>query len=1137
MPPVFAAWPALGYLWIQAGTYITMALASMGMGFLSRIIAGKPKNPLEKSRNIDVRQAISPRRVIYGRAGRLGGVITYMQLTGDLAGKAANQYLHIINTLTSHEVQSIDAIWLDDECITNYEYNLSAHQYYTVNGGKYAPANPLGLGAKNWFVLYLKKTGAAGEDAFPGLRVWPGSGWTSAHQQKGCAAVELVLWWNADKFPNGIPNITVDLHGKKLFDPRTGTTAYSENPALAIRDYLTNKEYGLGCDATEIDDSSVIAAANICDTTVATKTGTEPRYTCNGSFTQDAMPSDVLKGLADSMAGYIVYSQGKWRLVAGAWNAPTVSLGDGDLRDTIKVQSLRSKRDLYNGFKGQFYNPAGKWQQADFPPVSDAFYIAEDSGYANTVNRSHWVTSTAYALNDCVLDAIGTRIFVCIQAHTSGSSTQPGVGASYTTYWAECLEHIWNTQELNFTISPSMCQRIANVRLQTTRNQTRVTLPCKLSAYQLQPGDTFNFTHARFGWTNKTFLVLGADLVIDDKSKDEPTLGVDLQVQEWNSNIFAWDPNTQENTMGTPPEVAMPAWQVPIPPLLAATSTVIVVDNGDFEASATLPPPGWIDNGATLDYERGIEKKGGAQSLKVTTTQQYTGAATLREIAVTEGEQYKITAWFKSDGVSRPAFKMVFHDADGAWISCIQTTDTSSTAWGRYTANGLVPSGAVTAQFSCEDNAPTGASRSCWFDSLTCVRVVALDDEVADGSTNYKPVFGGLPFLHSSLYNGSFEIFPSTQDAADGWTKDFEFSLPGATYARSLDPYQGQTAQAITNTVGGGSSVASRPFPVKGGAKYTLSARVKSSAANPGTCYLRILWYSSDADFTRSGTATMDDVVSNGGPTAADTYQFFSGERQAPATAKYARIGLYNWVGTVCTLTFDSVTFSLTNYYVGTSNQVPLNTTSTYTGPNPLSSSAGSHTINIAAFTIQWGFGTVSYNSGSVTPGSYTTYYIYCDDPTYAGGAVAYQYTTDSRILYQSDGRLYIGSITTSATAPGSGGGGGGGGCPIEGTLVEPLDNMPCTRHLVDACEWWTVRTENGCELTAVPQHQVYTDRGKIAMQDVDLSDYAVTKRGVSRVVFVQPSTRIARKIYTQMPEGHLYWANGILSHNLKPIN
>ena len=48
--------------------------------------------------------------------------------------------------------------------------------------------------------------------------------------------------------------------------------------------------------------------------------------------------------------------------------------------------------------------------------------------------QGDWATSTAYALRDGVYDDGSS--YRCILAHTSGASTEPGVGADWQTYWA-----------------------------------------------------------------------------------------------------------------------------------------------------------------------------------------------------------------------------------------------------------------------------------------------------------------------------------------------------------------------------------------------------------------------------------------------------------------------------------------------------------------------------------------------------------------------------------------------------------------------------------------------------------------------------------------------------------------------------
>jgi hypothetical protein len=92
--------------------------------------------------------------------------------------------------------------------------------------------------------------------------------------------------------------------------------------------------------------------------------------------------------------------------------------------------------------------------------------------------------------------------------------------------------------------------------------------------------------------------------------------------------------------------------------------------------------------------------------------------------------------------------------------------------------------------------------------------------------------------------------------------------------------------------------------------------------------------------------------------------------------------------------------------------------------------------ISIASHTVQFGsgVGSVSYNSGTITGLAFSTlYYVYADDPTYAGGAVTYLSTTNGNTPTANDGRYYLGKVTTPAngagdTGGGWGGGGGGGG-------------------------------------------------------------------------------------------------------------
>jgi hypothetical protein len=496
---------------------LVMAGANYVIGKITSAIRGKPT--IDNGRQVAIRQANAPRRIIIGRA-RVAGVVTFVHLYNE----TTHDILHLIFTVAGHEIQQYVMMGFDD---------IQVPQASPPGGGLSGPVS----GPYAGFAWVEYKEGSPGEAPFQDSQLAP-MGWTSAHKQEGCASAHVSLYWNADKYGNGVPNISWDTKGKLLYDPRSSTTVYSENPALAIRWYLTDKEFGLGCDASEIDDASVIASANICDENVTLDAGgTEKRYTCNGVFDSDNEPGSILEALALSMAGYVVYSQGKWFVLAGAYDAPTVTLTDRDLRGPIQVQTLRSKRDLANSIRGTFYDPARQWQKTDFPAVVNDFYVAEDSGYPNTTGRGAWATGLAYSVNETVNQSGAT--YVSTVAHTSGSTTKPGVGASWATVWAHCAEIIWQDVDLPFTVSAATCQRLAKIILERLRRQTTITLRCKMGAYRVQPGDTFKFTHARFGWTDKTFIVLQSELVIDAEN-DAPVLGVDIQAQETDGNVFGW---------------------------------------------------------------------------------------------------------------------------------------------------------------------------------------------------------------------------------------------------------------------------------------------------------------------------------------------------------------------------------------------------------------------------------------------------------------------------------------------------------------------------------------------------------------------------------------------------------------------
>lgn len=282
------------------------------------------------------------------------------------------------------------------------------------------------------------------------------SQWTSDHRLRGVAYIYVRLQYDRDVFPNGIPNVKAVVKGKKVYDPRDGITAYSDNWSLCVRDYLVN-EFGLNASSGEVDDDTFIAAANIADESVNTPDGgSQSRYTCNGVINLGNKPLDIAEDLMTGGAGTLVYTQGKYKLYAGAYDSPIGTLTADDLRDRVSVRPTMPRKDLFNGVRGTFVNPDAYWQPGDFPIVKSSEFATQDGG-----------------------------------------------------------EELLRDIELPFTTNYFAAQRIAQIHLKKSREAIYVEWPAKLTALKFSPWDNVRVILDVMGWSNKEFRIANWELSDD----------------------------------------------------------------------------------------------------------------------------------------------------------------------------------------------------------------------------------------------------------------------------------------------------------------------------------------------------------------------------------------------------------------------------------------------------------------------------------------------------------------------------------------------------------------------------------------------------------------------------------------------
>jgi hypothetical protein len=433
-----AAPAALAIAGAAASTFITGStifglnllgsfLVRAALGLAMNALAPKPKTPeLNRSsqqRGYLVTQTGSAldHQIVYGKA-RIAGVRIFDEATG-----TNNKFLHRVLAFAGHEIEAFDEIYINDEVVT-----------LDGSGNVTSPSRYDG------FVRINQHLGTSDQAADSDL-VAEVEDWTSEHRLRGVAYLYIRLKFDSDVFANGVPEITATVKGKKLYDPRTETTAWSSNPALILRDYITSG-YGLAEETANIDDTLVSAAANVCDETDTLDSST--RYTCNGAFLSSQQPYDTINDLLTSMGGLLWYAQGKWRMKPAYWTTPAITITEDDLRGSLSIQTRHSRRDNFNTIRGTFRGAESNWQPTDYPEVSNEAFLEADNN------------------QESVLD-----------------------------------------YPLNFTDTSGEARRIARIALERNRQQLTIQGSFGLKAFQVQVGDVVNVTNSRMGWTDKPFEV------------------------------------------------------------------------------------------------------------------------------------------------------------------------------------------------------------------------------------------------------------------------------------------------------------------------------------------------------------------------------------------------------------------------------------------------------------------------------------------------------------------------------------------------------------------------------------------------------------------------------------------------------
>lgn len=326
------------YDWNASKAALADSLNTVTTRTLDKIFEGNKSYRSQQDRQKLLRSSAAPCSVVYGKT-RTSGLLAFLEQDRD-------RTLHCAIVLANHPLEGIEDILIDGNPISSYGDLVS------------------------WELHNDRKT----SDPFMDTHC---PSWSPDMIGRGISWLRASFKFDPNKFPFGLPNVTLVKVGKKCYDPRISKEVYTNNAALVILDYL--RTY-LKCPDETINWESFKEAANICDEAVRNADGTsERRYTINGEFDMDEAPASIMAEMLKACGADLSYVAGKYGLLVGAYYGPaTMTLSEDCVCGEVKIYPEASFDKRSNTITGRFTSPTKGYSETDFPSVFVPEWIEKD---------------------------------------------------------------------------------------------------------------------------------------------------------------------------------------------------------------------------------------------------------------------------------------------------------------------------------------------------------------------------------------------------------------------------------------------------------------------------------------------------------------------------------------------------------------------------------------------------------------------------------------------------------------------------------------------------------------------------------------------------------------------------------------
>jgi hypothetical protein len=302
---------------------------------------------------INTRTTQAPIKIVYGEH-KVGSNEIFIDARG-----SDNKWLFIIDSIAEGEcegikqVDGVDQIWLDQNLVSTYPSSLYDYVFHNGAADQTVDTEILDQG-----ILYY----------FP----------NAIDTYRNTCYIIWALKYHEDYFVRQ-PSRTVLLKGKKVYDFRTATTAWSNNPALCLYDYLTNTRYGKGISASKIDIDSWTDVANYCD---------NQGWTINYAIASDTSAQTIIDVIRRTFRGELVHFNNKiyLRYADLDLEAPVFDIKDEhfameESTGQAMVEMYEPTRlDVPDGFRVKYIDPDKDWSADDIQIGDSIGNVQEFSG-------------------------------------------------------------------------------------------------------------------------------------------------------------------------------------------------------------------------------------------------------------------------------------------------------------------------------------------------------------------------------------------------------------------------------------------------------------------------------------------------------------------------------------------------------------------------------------------------------------------------------------------------------------------------------------------------------------------------------------------------------------------------------------